>query len=183
MDWESIFKVSAGFLASVGSASAIILGLSSWLGKVWAQRILEQEKNRMATELEAVKRDLDLAKDKLLSNHSDKIAIYRMVLDTVADILAAFDANETQKLTPEEATKAFNSFNKNRIRLYGYLGMLAPQEVMDAQDKLVDLLLLVSHGNATYDWEQVRELALGLINEVRKDIGIDKSPISYNGKL
>ncbi|EPF2931025.1 hypothetical protein ACSL9C_003968 [Vibrio navarrensis] len=42
MDWESIFKISAGFLASVGSASAIILGLSSWLGKVWAQLILEK---------------------------------------------------------------------------------------------------------------------------------------------
>ncbi|EMX0314405.1 hypothetical protein AAFZ98_004560 [Vibrio parahaemolyticus] len=80
MDWESIFKVSAGFLASVGSASAIIFGLSSWLGKVWAQRILEQEKNKMAIGLESTKRELDLAKDKLLGNHSDKIAIYRMVL-------------------------------------------------------------------------------------------------------
>uniref|UniRef100_UPI001E283638 hypothetical protein n=1 Tax=Vibrio parahaemolyticus TaxID=670 RepID=UPI001E283638 len=183
VDWESIFKVSAGFLASVGSASAIIFGLSSWLGKVWAQRILEQEKNKMAIGLESTKRELDLAKDKLLGNHSDKIAIYRMVIDTVAEILVAFDAHQSRQLSASEAKEVLEKFNKDRIRLYGYLGMLAPQSVMDAQDKLIDLLLLVAHGNANYEWEVVRELALKLINEVRKDIGIDKSAIAYNGEL
>ncbi|MEM0516715.1 hypothetical protein WCN91_15075 [Pseudoalteromonas sp. YIC-827] len=183
MDWDIIFKVFAGFLASVGSAGAIIFGLSSWLGKVWAQRILEQEKNKMAAELETTKRELDFAKEKLLSNHSDKIAIYRMVIDTVAEILAAFDSHSSRQLSPEDARNALNTFNRDRIRLYGYLGMLAPQSVMDAQDKLIDLLLLVANGNTVYDWAAVRELALSLINEVRKDVGIDKSPISYNGDL
>ncbi|EKO3944675.1 hypothetical protein F7U70_003593 [Vibrio fluvialis] len=183
VDWESIFKISAGFLASVGSASAIILGLSSWLGKVWAQRILEQEKNKMAIGLETTKRELDLAKDKLLSHHSDKIAIYRMVIDTVAEILAAFDAHQNRKLSTTEANETLEKFNKDRIRLYGYLGMLAPQSVLDAQDKLVDRLILVANGNADYEWAVVRELVLKLINELRIDIGIDKSAISYNGQL
>lgn len=183
MDWDSVFKVSAGFLASVGSASAIIFGLSSWLGKVWAHRILEQEKNKMAIGLESTKREFDLAKDKLLSNHSDKITIYRMVIDTVAETLAAFDAHQSRQLSPTEAKEVLEKFNKDRIRLYGYLGMLAPQSVMDAQDELIDLLLLITYGNANYEWKVVRELALKLINEVRKDIGIDKSEISYNGEL
>ncbi|EPF2931026.1 hypothetical protein ACSL9C_003969 [Vibrio navarrensis] len=137
----------------------------------------------MAMGLESAKRELDLAKDKLLSNHSDKIVIYRMVIDTVAEILAAFDAHQTRQLSPEEAKEALEKFNKDRIRLYGYLGMLAPQNVMDAQDKLIDLLISVAYGNANYEWDLVRELALKLINEVRKDIGIDQSEISYNGEL
>lgn len=33
--------------ASVGGASAIILILSSWLGKVWAQRILARERTEL----------------------------------------------------------------------------------------------------------------------------------------
>jgi hypothetical protein len=183
LDWESIFKISAGFLASVGSAGAIFWGLSSWLGKIWAQRILEKEKNKLATELEFAKRELDVAKEKLLNNHTDKTVIYRMVIDTVAEILAAFDAHYTRKLSPEEAKQALESFNKDRLRLYGYLGMLAPQTVMDAQDALIDRLLLVSYGNASYEWAEIRELALFLINEIRKDIGIDKNPIAYNGEL
>lgn len=183
MEWDSIFKITTGFLASVGSAGAIFFGLSSWLGKVWAQRILEQEKNKLAMEFETTKRELDLAKEKLLNSHTDKTVIYRMVTDTVAEILAAFDAHYDRKLSPGEAKQVFENFNKDRLKLYGYLGMLAPQSVMDAQDTLIDHLLLVYHGNIPYKWDEVRVLALVLINEIRKDIGIDKNPISYNGIL
>ncbi|HCT2507488.1 TPA: hypothetical protein OTR37_002832 [Aeromonas dhakensis] len=183
MNWDDIFKFSAGFLASVSSAGVVFFGLSSWLGKVWAQRILANEKNKLETHLEVAKRELDLAKEKHLSNHTDKIAIYRMVIDTVADVLTTFDAHYSRTLAPDETLRAFESFNRDRMRLYGYLGMLAPQSVMDAQDALIDRLLLIAHGNATYEWPEVRELALSLINEVRKDIGIDRTPITYNGRL
>ncbi|MGF1733719.1 hypothetical protein [Photobacterium kasasachensis] len=183
MDWESVFKLITAALASVGGATAIIFGASNKLGKFWAQKILEQEKNKLAAELEATKRELDLAKDKLLSSHNDKVAIYRMVIDTVAEILSSFDAWHEKEINAKESQQAFQSFNKSRIKLYGYLGMLAPQNVMDAQDRLIDHLLLVHHKNAPYDWCEVRELSIALINEVRQDMGIDTNPISYNGVL
>ncbi|EHU9469880.1 hypothetical protein ACTNIH_004742 [Vibrio parahaemolyticus] len=183
MDWESVFKLITAALASVGGATVIILGVSSKLGKFWAQKILEQEKSKLASELETTKRELDLAKDKLLSTHNDKVAIYRMVIDTVAEILSTFDAWHEREISAKESQQAFQSFNRNRIKLYGYIGMLAPQNVMDAQDRLIDHLLLVHHQNAPYDWREVRKLAIALINEVRKDMGIDTNPISYNGVL
>ena len=40
MEWTEAFKVVFAMVASVGGASAIILILSSWLVKVWGQRIL-----------------------------------------------------------------------------------------------------------------------------------------------
>ncbi|MNI90150.1 hypothetical protein D3C73_1476410 [compost metagenome] len=61
--------------------------------------------------------------------------------------------------------------------------MVAPQTVMDAQDSLVDYLLMIAHGNAVYEWRIVREKALLMINTVREDIGIGKDPIMYNGVL
>ena len=97
--------------------------------------------------------------------------------------LAALDAHESGRLPPNEADAHFDEFNEQRIRIYGYLAMIAPQAVMDAQDKLIDNLLLVAHGNAKYEWEKVRENALAMLNAVRIDVGIDKSPISYNGEL
>jgi hypothetical protein len=69
------------------------------------------------------------------------------------------------------------------MRVYGYLGMVAPQTVMDAQDKLIDHILRIANGQILYKWEEVRFYALALINEIRKDIVIDKNPISYNGIL
>lgn len=44
MKWTEAFKFVFAMVASVGCASAIILILSSWLGKVWAQRILARER-------------------------------------------------------------------------------------------------------------------------------------------
>ena len=69
------------------------------------------------------------------------------------------------------------------MMLYGYLAMLAPQNVMDAYDKLMDHLLQIFHGTKQYLWTEVRALAISALNEIRKDVGIDKSPIEYRGEL
>ena len=43
-------------LASVGGGAVIIFALSSWLGKVWANRILEADKVKYQSALEVLKR-------------------------------------------------------------------------------------------------------------------------------
>ena len=80
-------------------------------------------------------------------------------------------------LTPEELLR----FETERLRMYAYLAMHAPQSVMDAHDAVMDLTLaLVADGEPT-TWLQIRELSLRFLNEVREDIGINKAPVAYNG--
>lgn len=67
--------------------------------------------------------------------------------------------------------------------MYGYLAMLAPQSVMDAQDDLIDHLLKITNGKAEYEWVKIREKALVMLNAVRADIGINDTPIAYHGDL
>ncbi len=55
---EQIFEVAAAMLASLGGGTAILFGLSSWLGKVWANRILEKEKVEHNKEIEHYKSEL-----------------------------------------------------------------------------------------------------------------------------
>lgn len=183
MNWEDAFKIIAATITSIGAGGAIVFALASWLGKVWAERILLDEKNRLSAELERTKQELDLIKEKTLRFQNDKIFAYRAVSDVVARMLATFDSHEDGRLTQGEAGARFDEFNEQRIKVYGHLAMMAPQAVMNAQDELMDYLLLIYHGNAQYDWEKIREKALSLLNEIRLDIGIDKSPIAYNGKL
>lgn len=194
MTWEDALRVIGSSLFSVLSAGAIIMGLASWLGKVWAERVLRNEshdlqeklrdaQHRLDVSLRVTERELDLIKEAQASVRNDKVAIYRGVVDLIATLLAKLDAHEMNRLPPDEAVKHFDSFNEQRIRLYGYMAMFAPQSVMDAQDQLIDYLLQVSHGVESYQWETVRKKALALINEVRRDVGIDKSPIAYNGCL
>ena len=56
MTIADVFATAAAVLLSVGGGGAIVFALSSWLGKVWANRILEREKATLARELEAAKR-------------------------------------------------------------------------------------------------------------------------------
>lgn len=159
------------------------MGLSSWLGKIWAQRILQKENHELNVSLKTIEKELELMKDKYVSIRNDKVLIYRGIIDLIASLLAKLDAYSINRLSQDEAMKHFDVFNEQRIRLYGYMAMFAPQSVMDTQDELIDCLIQVAYGNKPYIWEEIRPLALDLINEIRKDIGIDQTPIGYNGKL
>ncbi len=55
MTWEDSFQIITAALGAVGGSTIIILGLSSWLGKVWANRILEQDKFKYSQELESLR--------------------------------------------------------------------------------------------------------------------------------
>jgi len=48
MDITEIFKITGAILSSIIGSTVIIIGLSSWLGKVWANRVLEQDKLKYA---------------------------------------------------------------------------------------------------------------------------------------
>ena len=51
MTQNEIWNVSKAIFWSIGGASAIIFGLSSFLSKVWAERILSKEKHALDIEL------------------------------------------------------------------------------------------------------------------------------------
>lgn len=55
MVFEDVLKISATILTSLGGAGVVILGLSNWLGKVWAFRIQESDRNKYLQELETLK--------------------------------------------------------------------------------------------------------------------------------
>jgi hypothetical protein len=55
---SEIFSVAGAALLSVGGAGVVLVALSSWLGKVWASRILEREKAELSKSVEATKAEL-----------------------------------------------------------------------------------------------------------------------------
>lgn len=70
MTVEQVVTISISVLTALGGAVAIILWLSSWLGKVWAARILEKDRLRYGRELEAVKAELGRATQEYLVKFS-----------------------------------------------------------------------------------------------------------------
>ncbi|HHQ4479042.1 TPA: hypothetical protein ACSPZR_003837 [Aeromonas veronii] len=180
----------------LGGGSVIIFGLANYLGKVWAVRLMNKEMAQHSLALEKLRNklqldsqqylaklnsDIDFYKQTQLKEHSDKLLIYRATIDLVAAMLAKVDMivlQRKQKLNPEEEEQ----FDTERLKIYGYLAMIAPQDVLDANDELIDQLLEVVFDSDTVGWEIIRAKALNLINAMRQDIGIDKSTVTYNGQ-
>jgi hypothetical protein len=198
MTFREALEIGSVVVASLGGGAVLIFTMSNWLGRVWADRLMQSERARhdadleqlrarlhqqTSNEIEFVKRKLDIATTSHLRETQEKIAIYRSVVDLVADILGDFDRSSLDGQLSSDARDRYDRFNRGRMRAYGYMAMLAPQAVMDAFDAVVDHLMLISHGSEPYEWQRVRALAIAMINEIRKDIGLDKSPIEYRGKL
>lgn len=89
MSASDAFRVALAIISSVGGAAIIILGLSSWLGKVWANRILEQDRAKYARDLEETRQkyaetlthlnsELEAANRKLQAELDKTIHVYRI---------------------------------------------------------------------------------------------------------
>lgn len=195
MDWTETFKFVAAVLISSGGGGFIVFALSNLLGKVWANRLMQNEKaehdkqfENLRSTLESknqksrdgLKNSLEIFKETHLKEHTDKIAIYRSVIDIIAIMLAEFEKVGLGQQN-EIASDVIAQFSIDRLKAYGYLGMLSPQPVMDAQDAMMDKLLGVIYENKPADWNEIRGLAINFINEIRKDVGINKEPIEYRG--
>ena len=196
MEFKDIFNIIAAVLLSIGGGGTIILLLSGYLGRIWANRIMANEKAaheaKLAelradlkksndTELSHIKNELDIFKEKHIKGHSDKIEIYRAIVDIIANFIADLDViSKTQEL-PQDISQRLDKFNRDRMRVYGYLAMLAPQNVIDSYDNLVEYIFEVLEAKHAYEFPEVRRRALIMLNNIRHDIGIDDSQITYNG--
>ena len=140
---------------------------------------LERANQARLTEL---KTNFEIFRDTYLKEHNDKLASYRLAIDVVAEYLS-----EITNLKAEGPLdiEAYKRFNRGRIRAHGYLGIVAPQDVMDAYDNLVDGIFSVLDRKPTRftddDWKRLRVKAYSLMNAIRADVGIDKTQIVYKG--
>lgn len=67
---DQIVTICMSIVTGLGGGAVIIWALSSWLGKVWANRILEKDRLRYNRELEVVKTELGRASQEYLIKFS-----------------------------------------------------------------------------------------------------------------
>ncbi len=198
MTTPEIWKTAAAILTALGGGGAIVAAFSSWLGKLWAEKLMAKEKAKYEEDLAKLKSqlersnqdslvrlqtDLGIFKDTYLKQHNDKIGTYGYVFNVVAEFLADLDMIRLGKKPDGDA---YDRFNRGRLKAHGYLAMLATQKVMDAWDSFTDHIFTTLEKNQTNnyheDWKEMRRRAYVLINAIREDIGIDKSPVEYRGR-
>ena len=193
---QEYFELASVIIASVGGAGVIILGLSSWLGKVWASRLMTSEKQKYAKELEEfkvglvaksqadierLKADVEIFKTKELDSFKDKINIYRSAIDMISEALADLDYFDRHGWHEEKVNESKHEFNLNRLKNRGYMAMLSSPIVVKNFDSLVDEIFSAYNKEKEYCWETIRDLSIPIIDSLREDIALSEGEVRYSG--
>jgi hypothetical protein len=181
MNFEEVLKVSAAIIVSLGGSTLLIAATSNWLANLWATRMLQNERAKHEQALEEIKARTDGLKQKELTRHFDKLAIYKDVIHVICEMLRELEAVSIQKqntISPEIE----RSFALNRTKAYGYISLVSSQDVMDSYNELIDTLIPVMYEGERTTWEHIRSKADAMLNSMRKDIGITEGDIVYKGK-
>ena len=93
--------------------------------------------------------------------------IYRAATDVIAGIVAKIELILSGERQPLDGTE-LHEFEAQRLRMYAYLAMHAPQAVIDAHDAIIDNVLAVVYDGKKIAWPEMRQLAIQFLNEVRK---------------
>ena len=177
---KEIFEIAAAIIASLGGAALLLGAFSSWLGSVWAKRMLQNERAKNEEVLEGIKKELDVLKQKELTRHFDKLAIYKDVVHLISEILRELEAVSSSKqetISPDVE----HSFSLCRNKAYGYISLVSTQEVMDKYNDMIDFFIPIMYEGQTATWEELRTKADALFNEMRTDLGIKDGTIVYRG--
>jgi hypothetical protein len=82
-----IWQTAAAVIVSLGGGGLIVFALSSWLGKVWAARILEQDRAKYTTEIERLKGSLEQTNRAFQAEIDKTLFVSKTHFETEFDLL------------------------------------------------------------------------------------------------
>lgn len=167
------FEIAQAVLISLGGGGLIVLVLSSWIGKIWAQRILLGEKQEYEKQLTEFKSKLESLKEKDSLNYQQKLELYKLVANPFVELTALINRDG---VTEEHV----HEFNRQRLHITAQLVLFAPESVVHAFMDIIDYIYN-SFEQKNYDFHVFRDMAMKFLSEMRKDIGIYSDEVTYAG--
>jgi hypothetical protein len=109
---EEVIEITLVIISSSGFSGAITLGMSHWLGKIWADRLIDRERAKLKSDEEALVRKRDVYA---------KLAINMRVF------------LNSHELTKSDRREKF-------LEAYDEAYIWASQDVIEAMDKFIELI-------------------------------------------
>jgi hypothetical protein len=175
MSTEVIFDVARAILLSLGAGGAIVLALSSWLGRVWAERLMAKETAKHNHELEQLRSSLQIQAEQSAQIYKQKIDLYKEVGAPLIELLVK--TQNIGSITPAD----MQAFERCRLNTTALLAMFAPSRVFNEYNAMIDYIYNCAEGKDTWSFAEFRVRALKFLSFVRADIGLYDDVLSYDG--
>ena len=91
MEWSDIIKIITGLLVSLGGAGAIILGLSKFIGELFAKRYEQKIKASFQKDINEYQSKLDILKQTTLRYSDKQFELYSILWSSLHDLKVLAD--------------------------------------------------------------------------------------------
>ena len=85
MDFQSAINLFGAVVVSLGGSSALVFGLSSFIGKIWANKLMEKDKSKYTQEIEKLKNELQTNITKMEHFHQISEQTYQALFNAKID--------------------------------------------------------------------------------------------------
>lgn len=99
MTWQLVLEIVAAAIASVGGAGAIIWALSSFFGKMWANKILEKQKAEYQKDIEQYKSALLRELENVKATNERLTYISKVQFDIQIDLIKKLTSQSFRVIT------------------------------------------------------------------------------------
>lgn len=124
MSVEDSAQLVMTIITSIGGGVALVVGLGSWLGKVLAGRLLEQDRLRAQSELERLKSILGVYAKRFETEHSQLFAKRVEVMERIFHSLIDITAQAAKSLWFVEAPRNPVAIRAQAEKLYSDIRQL-----------------------------------------------------------
>lgn len=148
---KEVIQTALAILGSIGVGGAIIAALSSWLGKVWAERLMAKETAKYREELERLTKQLERKNYVSKVRFDAEFAIYRELCSLTDEMERAVymlfpaeidhlpkDEDEQKKLFQQRYENAYSTYLKASKSLSKNSAFI-PKDIFDLFDKMKNL--------------------------------------------
>jgi len=160
MNQNEIWEISKAILLSIGGAGLLLFGLASFLGKLWAERILGKEKYAIDKELASIQlksselitclqATLDRAQHANRATFDHEFSTYKEIWGKVVDLRAAalslrpmmdfIDPNQSEDDRKMERLTRFHNSIAPFWQTYEKNRPFLPEQIYNELSELVDL--------------------------------------------
>lgn len=144
MPTDDIAKIAGLIFASFGGGAVIVIGLASWLGSLWANRVLQGEQAKFDIQLEALRHEFGITKsayehhlDLILDYYATFYKHYRLCQRTACvDVYRKLPDGEMAD-TKNEFLKTLDGFLSDWAAQEGRIRLLLPVKLLSIHEEAV----------------------------------------------
>ena len=116
MSITDAFQIAQAVLVALGGGGILVFALSSWLGKVWANRLMAKETAKYEGDIEHLKAQLKEQLDRNSHTYRKKIELYKEASEPIIDLIVKVEHNQGLQAKRSPRLRQIENVNNGTAR-------------------------------------------------------------------